>query len=50
MNKITAQRDVKPVSLLAFHGEFVGLSDVGGVRRIAPASPDHVDKELDELT
>jgi hypothetical protein len=35
VNKIATQRDVKPVALLAFDGEFVGLIDVRGIRRIA---------------
>ena len=42
--KISAKRDMKPISLLAFHNEFVGLIDVCGVRGIASGLCDRVDK------
>jgi hypothetical protein len=42
--KIPAKRNVKPISLLAFNGELVGLIDVCGVRGIASGLCDDVDK------
>ena len=42
LNKIPTQRNVKPVSLLAFHGEFVRLRDVVASRRIPDAKADQL--------
>jgi hypothetical protein len=36
--KVASQRDVKPVALLAFDDKFVGVSNIGGVWRIASGS------------
>jgi hypothetical protein len=40
------RRWVKPIAFLAFHDEFVGLTNVSGVRRIASGLCDDVDKEV----
>ena len=42
MDKIAAERNVQPVSLFAFHNEFVGLINVGRVWRVPSGLPPKV--------
>src|SRR6266516_6065013 len=41
-NPIAAARDVEPVALFTFDSEFIGLSNVGSVRRVSPGLCDDV--------
>ena len=41
-NPIAAARDVEPLALFTFDSEFIGLSNVGSVRRMSPGLCDDV--------
>src|SRR5580704_2171311 len=44
--KIPAKRNVKPVSFLALHGEFVCFRNGSGVRRVSPGLRNKIDEEV----